>query len=328
MNKYLAPLPWQRQQWQQLYRAHQEARLPHALLLLGQAGLGKALLADHFAKTLLCKQPIEEGFACQHCRNCDLVAANTHPDLGYLAPEKLGQGIKIDAIRSLIEKLNRTTQAAYKIVIINPADSLLLAASNALLKSLEEPSDRVLFILITEKIERLLPTIRSRCQVIRFSPPQKALAMPWLASQLPESTALDKLYQLSAGSPLQALAYAQSDYYQFYIDLLNTLSALWHQEIDPVSCASHYLKNDVGQLLTSLLRLTTELIKCQLLRGYVALDPALSRLAKSLTTPFLFEYFDSLIALQTHLHKVTLNAQLMGEALFSCWALRGVKHVS
>ena len=52
MNKYPAPLPWQREQWQQLYRAHQEARLPHALLLLGQAGLGKALLADHCVSSL------------------------------------------------------------------------------------------------------------------------------------------------------------------------------------------------------------------------------------------------------------------------------------
>ncbi len=322
MNKYTAPLPWQRQQWQQLYRAHENNRLPHALLLQGQVGLGKALFATHFAKTLLCKQPIV-GFACQHCRNCDLVTADTHPDLCYLTAEKSAQGIKIDTIRRVIEKLNHTTQAAYKIVIINPADSLLLAASNALLKSLEEPSDRVLFILVTEKIEHLLTTIRSRCQVIRFSPPKKALAMPWLAQQLPESSVLDKLYQLSAGSPLQALAYAKSDYYQFYTDLLNALSALWHQEIDPVSCASHYVKNDAGQLLTSLLRLTSELIKCQLLSGYVALEPALSRLAKSLATPFLFEYFDKLIALQAHLRKITLNAQSMCEELFAAWALEG-----
>lgn len=322
MNKCTAPLPWQRQQWQQLYRTHQNGRLPQALLLLGQAGLGKALFAAHFAKTLLCKQPAD-GFACEDCRNCVLVAADTHPDLCYLAPEKSSQGIKIDAIRSVIEKLNRTTQAAYKIVIINPADSLLLAASNALLKSLEEPSDRVLFILIAEKIEHLLPTIRSRCQVIRFSPPQKALAMPWLAQQLPESTALDKLYQLSAGSPLQALSYAKSDYYQFYIDLLHALTALLTQEIDPVSCASRYLKNDGGQLVTGLLRLTSELIKCQLLSGYVVLEPALSCLAKSLSTSFLFEYFDHLLALQGHLHKITLNAQLMCEALFARWALQG-----
>ncbi len=322
MNKYTVPLPWQAAQWQQLYQAHQQHRLAHALLLQGQAGLGKALFAAHFAKTLLCKQP-KAGLACQHCRDCDLVAAGTHPDLAYLAPEKSAQGIKIDPIRRVIEKLNHTTQATYKIVIINPADSLLLAASNALLKSLEEPSDRVLFILVTEKIERLLATIRSRCQVIRFSAPQKALAISWLAQQLPESQRLDKLYQLSAGSPLRALAYAKSEYDQYYTDLLNALTALLHQEIDPVQCASHYVKNDAGQLLTSLLGLTSELIKCQLLRGHVVLEPALSGLAQSLSTPFLFEYFDHLIALQAHLNKITLNAQLMCEALFSCWALQG-----
>jgi DNA polymerase-3 subunit delta' len=322
MNRYTVPLPWQRPQWQQLYQAHQNHRLPHALLLHGQAGLGKALFAAHFAKTILCKQP-KAGFACQHCRDCDLVAAGTHPDLASLAPEKSAQGIKIDPIRRVIEALNHTTQAAYKIVMINPADSLLLAASNALLKILEEPSDRVLFILVTEKIERLLATIRSRCQVIRFSPPPKALAIAWLAQQLPESKRLDKLYQLSAGSPLRALAYAKSDCDQYYTDLLNALTALLNQETDPVQCASHYVKNDVGPLLTHLLRLTSELIKCQLLSGYVVLEPALSRLAKSVSTPFLFEYFDRLIDLQAHLNKVTLNGQLMGEELFICWALQG-----
>lgn len=74
LDNYLAPLPWHTQQWQQLYRCHLAHRLPHALLLVGQTGLGKALFAANFAKTLLCKQPVNQ-FACQHCRDCVLVAA-------------------------------------------------------------------------------------------------------------------------------------------------------------------------------------------------------------------------------------------------------------
>jgi DNA polymerase-3 subunit delta' len=322
MNNYSAPLPWQVQQWQQLYRCHQEGRLAHALLLVGQAGLGKTLFAENFAKTLLCKQPVKQ-IACSRCRDCVLVAATTHPDLCWLATEKSSQGIKIDQVRAVIEKLNHTSQASYKIIVINPADSLLLAASHALLKSLEEPSERTLFILLTEKIECLLPTIRSRCQVIRFAAPEKLLATTWLAQQLPTSTPSDKLYRLSAGAPLLALHYAQQNYYSFYTNLLASLTQLFNQELDPVHCAAQYVKNDTLQLLSTLLNVISELLKCQLLNGYLAIEDTLTHLAARIPTDFLLQYFDSLLALQAHTAKITLNLPLMLEDLFSRWALLG-----
>lgn len=322
MNNYSAPLPWQARQWQQLYRCHQEGRLAHALLLVGQAGLGKTLFAANFAKTLLCKQAVKQ-VACGRCRDCVLVAAATHPDLCWLATEKSSQGIKIDQVRAVIEKLNHTSQASYKIIVINPADSLLLAASHALLKSLEEPSERTLFILLTEKIECLLPTIRSRCQVIRFATPEKSLATTWLAQQLPASTPIDKLYRLSAGAPLLALSYAQQNYYSFYTDLLASLAQLFNQELDPVHCAAQYVKSDTPQLLSTLLNVISELLKCQLLNGYLAIEGALSHLAACMSTDFLLQYFDSLLALQAHTAKITLNLPLMLEDLFSRWALQG-----
>ncbi len=322
LDNYSAPLPWHSQQWQQLYRCHLAHHLPHALLLVGQTGLGKALFAANFAKTLLCKQPVNQ-FACQNCRDCVLVAAGTHSDLCLLATEKASQGIKIDQIRTVIEKLNHTSQAAYKIIVINPADSLLLAASHALLKSLEEPSERTLFILLTEKIERLLPTIRSRCQVMRFATPEKSLAIAWLAQQLPKSTAIDKLYHLASGAPLLALAYAQQDYYPFYTDLLTSLTQLLHQKMDPIRCAAHYVKTDTQQLLSTLMNVISELLKCQLLSGYTAIEDAIGHLSIGLSTDFLLQYFDGLMSLQAHTAKITLNLSLMLEDLFSRWALQG-----
>lgn len=322
MNNYSAPLPWQTQQWQQLYRCHQAHRLPHALLLVGQRGLGKALFAAHFAKTLLCQQPVNQ-LACQICRDCHLVAAGTHPDLCLLESEKSSQGIKIDQIREVIEKLNHTSQAAYKVIVINPADNLLPAASHALLKSLEEPSERTLFILLTEQMECLLPTIRSRCQTVRFAPPKKSLATAWLAQKLPESMRVEKLYHLAAGSPLLALTYAQQNYYPFYTDLLSALAHLLDHELDPIQCAARYLKTDAQQLLSTLLNVVSELLKCRLLRHYVALESAITSLATFLSTEFLLDYFNDLLTLQTHTSKITLNLQLMLEDLFSRWALQG-----
>lgn len=322
MNNYSAPLPWQIQQWQQLYRSHQAHRLPHALLLVGQSGLGKSLFAAHFAKTLLCKQPINM-MACQQCRDCLLVAAGTHPDLCQLVPEKSSLGIKIDQIRAVIEKINHTSSASYKIIVINPVDSLLLAASHALLKSLEEPSERVLFILLTEQMERLLPTIRSRCQTIRFAPPEKSLATAWLAQQLPQSTPIEKLYHLAAGAPLLALTYVQQNYASFYTDLLISLTHLFDQALDPIQCAARYLKTDTQQLLSTLLNVVSELLKCQLLQAYVPIESAITPLAATLSTKFLLNYFDDVIMLQKHTAKITLNVQLMLEDLFSRWALQG-----
>lgn len=322
LDNYSAPLPWQITQWQQLYCRHQEGCLPHALLLVGQTGLGKALFAANFAKTLLCKQPVNQ-WACQHCRDCVLVAADTHPDLCWLATEKSSQGIKIDQIRGVIEKLNYTSLAAYKIIVINPTDSLLLAASHALLKSLEEPSERTLFILLTEKTECLLPTLRSRCQVIRFTTPEKLLATTWLAQQLPESTTVDKLYHLSAGAPLLAMRYAQQDYYPFYIDLLVSLTHLFDQKLDPIHCAARYVKTDVQQLLSTLLHVVSELLKCQLVSGYKAIEGTLAHLASCLSTDFLLQYFDKVMILQAHAAKITLNRHLMLDDLFSRWAIPG-----
>lgn len=322
MNNYSAPLPWQTKQWQQLYRDHQQRRLPHAFLLVGQAGLGKALFAAHFAKTLLCKQPVN-AMACQHCRDCVLVAADTHPDLCWLAAEKSSQGIKIDQIRGVIEKLNHTSQAAYKIIVINPADSLLLAASHALLKSLEEPSERTLFMLVTDNMQRLLPTIRSRCQMIRFTTPEKTIASHWLAQHIPSSMRIDKLVHLSAGAPCRALTYAQQDYDGFYTELLTSLEHLLSKELDPIHCAARYVKRDVRELLNSLLHVVSELLKCQLLRAYSAIECALPRLAAALSTSFLLGYFDALLALSAHSANITLNLSLMLEDLFSRWALQG-----
>lgn len=322
LDNYSAPLPWHTQQWQQLYRCHQQRRLAHALLLVGQTGLGRALFAKNFAKTLLCKQPVQQ-FACQRCCDCVWVAAGTHPDLCLLATEKSSQGIKIDQIRTVSEKLNHTSLAAYKIIVINPADSLLLAASHALLKSLEEPSERSLFILLTEKIEGLLPTIRSRCQVIRFATPENSLATAWLAQQLPVSAPIDKLYHLSAGAPLLALTYAQQNYYAFYTDLLASLTQLLNQELDPILCAARYGKADAQQLLSCLLSVISELLKCQLLHGYTAIEGALAQLATCLSTDFLLQYYDDLMVLRAHTAKITLNLPLMLEDLFARWAIQG-----
>lgn len=318
MNDCLSvPLLWQEKQWQHLYQLHQTNRLPHALLFTGQAGLGKHLFAMQFAKTVLCKTALTSRIACQHCRNCLLVAANTHPDLAYVVPDKVGRGIKIEQIRNIIQQSNQTTQSAYKIILINPAESLLVASSNALLKHLEEPTDRTLFVLITSNPGLLLPTIRSRCQLIRFTAPSRAQGKSWVHAQIPDIKCIDELYTLAGEAPLQAVAYAQTGVFEIYKNLTTALTHLTKREIDPVKLAESYLKTDLTTLLHCLMRLVSDIIKAHFDANN---NSASMHLLATVNISFLFNYFEKLIDYQRHT-KITLNQQLLLEDLFCSWFL-------
>lgn len=187
-------------------------RMPHAILLYGEEGSGKAGFAQSLSASLLCKQPTQNGEACGTCSSCHLIAAQTHPDLSYLKPippensksKKPVLNIRIDVIRKLCTKLTSSSQfEGYRIAIIENADKMLIQGANALLKTLEEPGKQTLIILVSSRPHRLPITIRSRCQALRFPYPSEAVALEWLQAQglkAPE-TAL----KYAHGAPLTAL---------------------------------------------------------------------------------------------------------------------------
>lgn len=165
-------LPWQQQNWAHLCSYIAQKRIPQALLITGNKGLGKQQLADQFAVALLCATPQSDGTACGRCSSCLLVNADTHPDLIHIQPDEPGKGITIGQIRSLIIRLALKPQfEAYRVVIINPAEMMNNAAANAFLKCLEEPTERTAIILITEKPAKLPATIVSRCQKLAIATP-------------------------------------------------------------------------------------------------------------------------------------------------------------
>lgn len=194
---------------------------PHALLFYGPEAIGKRLLAQEFARALLCLGDPAESRPCGRCESCRLLpfaGGNTaHPDYLYLDPDtdekqekKKLKIISVDQIRGL------TGQAAFgpvlsshKVCIINEADTMNAEAANSLLKLLEEPPEGWLFILIASSVSRLLPTILSRVIRVRFTPLQPEETGRVLEQQgLPrEEAAL--LSRLADGSPGQALRYRQ-----------------------------------------------------------------------------------------------------------------------
>lgn len=169
--------------WHQLQGRRE--RLPHALLLIGQKGLGKFALAREFAASLLCEQTTPEGRACGKCQACHWFEQGHHPDFRLLQPEALAetleveegkkkpsQQITIDQVRALDEFLGvGSHRGGLNIVLVNPAEAMNRNAANAILKILEEPPAKILFLLVSSEPARLLPTIRSRCQVLPIRVP-------------------------------------------------------------------------------------------------------------------------------------------------------------
>ncbi|WP_087587056.1 DNA polymerase III subunit delta' [Nitratireductor soli] len=162
--------------------AYRAGKLHHGLLFAGPPGIGKATLAFHLAHHLFTHP--DPATAPDHLSAPDttaqmfrLIAQDAHPSLLHLTrpyverDKKFKTVITVDEIRRIQRFLSLTTHdGGYRVVIVDPADDMNVSAANALLKSLEEPPPRTIFILIAHSLGRLLPTIRSRCQVVRLQP--------------------------------------------------------------------------------------------------------------------------------------------------------------
>lgn len=174
--------PWQRRQWETWINLAHSDRLPHALLLYGNSGIGIRDFVIHAAHSILCEHAEAAQKPCGRCRACRLLAAGTHPD--YCPAEAQKKEIQIDQVLRLIAFLQLERQyRQYRLVVIPEIDKLNYSAANALLKILEEPPPWALILAGTENLSRLPATIRSRFQKMRFPLPGEE-AEGWLAEKL------------------------------------------------------------------------------------------------------------------------------------------------
>ena len=158
----------------QLQTIVEKDRLAHAYIFEGEKGTGKRDVVSFFMKLLLCGN-LSKNVPCETCRNCRRIDSGNHPNIKQVEPD--GQFIKIDQVRDLVAELKMTgVEEGKKIYVLHHADKLNVASANMLLKFLEEPDGQVVAILLTEQIQSILPTIRSRCQHIKFAKaPREAL---------------------------------------------------------------------------------------------------------------------------------------------------------
>jgi len=156
-----------------LARAVARDTLPQSLVFAGPDGVGKRLTAIALAQALNCERPVVRGNwqdACGTCASCTRIARGVHADILLVQPGDSG-AIKVDQVREAIDRTAyRPFEGRRRLVIVDGADALMAEAQNALLKTLEEPPPASVFVLVTTRPDVLLPTVRSRCQRLRFGP--------------------------------------------------------------------------------------------------------------------------------------------------------------
>jgi len=320
--------PWQQQEWTQLLSRKNSAQLPHAILIKGMEGLGKYHFAQCLAEVLLCQNGSAQ--ACGECSACQLLKSNNHPDLIIIQPEEENKTIKIDQIRELVSELNNTSQqGGYKIAIIEHAELLNIAASNALLKTLEEPAVNVIIILISHHLATLAATIRSRCQIITIKTPSFAEAQEWLEQQAPGAD-FKLALALAGNAPLKALNILKEENLQKRQEFFQNLYALQNKKMSTVQIAQQYLDWDFRSLLLTFMRVVSDLIKIKLtaIENVINQDQMkeLIQLAAKTDLHKLFIYQKQLLELHQYLiRNINFNRQLTAENLSLTWAQLFVK---
>lgn len=326
-------LPWTQTFIQRMEKLAVSNKLGHAYLLQGPKGLGKHAAAMDLAALLFCQNKNGHEI-CGACQPCRLFAAGTHPDFLSLMPEEGARQIKIEQIRNSQSFIANTPMfGKYKMLLIEPAESLNINAANALLKNLEEPAAGTLFFLVSHQPGALLATIRSRCQQIKFTVPDKELAMGFLRQNLTEAQAQQAL-DLSRGAPLKALALAEENNLQAISTIHQNLLDLFKGQLSVIDAAAGWdkLEDDIllESLLTAINILTRNLQLEESVRSDITSSRALSSLGQAMHREHLValhEFYQLLIRARGMLQgRSNPNRLLLLESLCMQWAKLPAQH--
>ncbi|HUW49814.1 MAG TPA: DNA polymerase III subunit delta' [Sulfuricella sp.] len=320
---------WQQDIWQRLMAA--KPSLPNAILLQGRIGIGKLHLGRTLAQALLCESPLASGEPCEHCGACNWFKTGNHPDFRLLEPaadaigeaeeqskpadKKASRFITVAQVRELADFVNLTTHRnGLRIILVHPAEAMNVNAANALLKTLEEPPPDTLFILVSHHSQRLLPTVRSRCQKIDIPLPERKTALSWLREQ--GVVKAESCLSQSGCSPLAALLLSAEDYQLKRERILDQLGD--PTRFDPLALAEQSEKLELAWVLDWVQQWAYDLASIGMTAQtrYLVDPPAqMIRLAKAVNLIELLQFQQELLVARRAVQH-PLNNRLVLEQLF------------
>lgn len=310
--------------------------MPHALMLSGQAGLGKRTTALFLAQALLCEADRAAQGACGQCPSCHLYDAGNHPDLRTVEvgqedahatetseeesatpAKKPSHQIPVDAIRALADFVAITAhRGRAKVIVIAPAEAMHPSAANALLKMLEEPpGSATYFVLVSHRPDRVLPTIRSRCFQVPFCVPAPDAALDWLKGQ----GIKDPRLALAQGGYAPLAAMERAGDMEFWNQRKALLDELAHPGFDPLAAADRAEPIDgpvVARLLSQWAYDLVSLKSGGAVRYHPDYAAALEPLARKLPAQVLMVWYDSVLQ-YARAAQHPLNKRLAMESLLS-----------
>lgn len=326
--------PWLEGAWQSLQGLR--ARLPNAILIKGAQGIGKFDMAVSFAQSILCEAPLASGLPCKQCDSCRWFEQGTHPDYRLVQPDAISNAeegseaaegaekksgkkpsreIGVEQIRALSNFSNLSShRGGYRIVLIHPAETMNSNSANALLKTLEEPTANLLFILITHKPQQLLPTILSRCLSLTVNTPDQATGISWLKEQgLPNP---EQALARSGFAPLQALRNEEEG--DNAEDMSVLLTAIQRPaQFDALDLAEKLQRSAPGQVVNCLQQWCYDLANAKLtgrVRYFPGQKELLTRLSSNISAMRLLHYQKELLAAKRAAFH-PLNPKLQFEAI-------------
>jgi DNA polymerase-3 subunit delta' len=324
--------PWLSDAWARL--SARRSALPHAILIRGRSGLGKTALARRFAQGLLCDSPLPDGGPCGQCAACGWFSQGNHPDFRQVEPEILAvagapeegaaspraesasKQIRIEQVRELQGFLAiGAHRGGMRIVLVRPAEAMNTATANALLKSLEEPGPRTLFILVSSQPQRLLPTVRSRCQAVDVGLASHEAARAWLRGRDVKDP--EAALAFAGAAPLAVLEQAGAADVRTRL-----LDELLRRPFHPLAAADRCATVEPPTLVDVLQKWTHDLARCAIglpARYFPGHAPALRELSTNADRAALLRFGRDLSRAKG-MSQHPLNARLFVEDLFIRYA--------
>ncbi|WP_173911377.1 DNA polymerase III subunit delta' [Acinetobacter sp. Marseille-Q1618] len=314
--------PWQEQVWETL--TGRFPKIGHGLLLYGKKGCGKHAFAQHFLSWVLCLNK-QSHAACGECSSCLWLKSDTHPNYVYISTDednkKQNAKIKIEKIREILPFVQQTVDG-WRVIVIEPAEALNIASANALLKTLEEPGEKVVIILLAEHYLKLPATIRSRLQHFALDRISLEQAQAYLQNHFTTASTqqIQLLMNLSNQMPLQAMQLAEKDWLNRRAEFVQDWQKLVMQKSMPMQFATKWNKElNFQDFMEMFEYLLGDVVAIKLQQTIKNTDLALNILAEQYALEVLFSIYEGLQQskrnadqnVQTNLMIDQLSIQLM-----------------